>query len=237
MIDVLGEHAEPYESVKLVEQYRRFWKPRNVHTILLAESHVFTSKEDMEYKIKQINGLSGYPTQYAKFVYCLAYGEDSLTQGSNHPAKDGTPQFWKVFHSCANKIKDNASFSPILKSGAQTTERVKNKVKLLKSLRDNGVWLIDTSIMALYNNGKKPSKNVVAKAVKTSWDGYTKNVVKEANPNHVIVIGIGVANSIEKELKNIIGKNYTVIAQPNARLTAEQHLNNYKLYYKICALQ
>ena len=43
---ILGNNAEPLESVHLVEAYRRYLKPDTVRVVLLAESHVFTSNED-----------------------------------------------------------------------------------------------------------------------------------------------------------------------------------------------
>ena len=69
--DILGSGIEPYESVELVESYRCYWKPEKVRIILLAESHVFTSMSDMRIALPAISGLDGYPTSYAKFVYCL----------------------------------------------------------------------------------------------------------------------------------------------------------------------
>ena len=101
------ENIESFSSVELVEEYRKFWKPKDVKVILLAESHVFTSLEEMEIELPNIDTLEGYPKQYSKFVYCLAYGEKSLTKNSLHPKRDGTPQFWKIFHSCINNIKSN----------------------------------------------------------------------------------------------------------------------------------
>lgn len=67
---------EPYESVELVERYRQYWKPDNVRIVLLAESHVLTTNDDRNFTIKKLDRLPGYPAQYAKFVYCLAYGEN-----------------------------------------------------------------------------------------------------------------------------------------------------------------
>ena len=39
---ILGDNAEPLESVQLVEAYRRYWKPEKVRVVLLAKSHEFT---------------------------------------------------------------------------------------------------------------------------------------------------------------------------------------------------
>ena len=232
---LLGADAESYESVALVEEYRRYWRPDKVRIILLAESHVYTTDADREYELRDIYGLPDYPTPYAKFVYCLAYGEDSLTQGQTHPAVDGTPQFWKIFHSCMNDPTAVAAFSPVLKSRTTITQRIENKIRLLKDLKNCGVWLVDTSIMALYDGGKKSKHKLMTHALRTSWLGYTRQVLQDAAPEHVIIIGKGVAKSVEPELQEDMGTRYTVIAQPNAHLSAEQHQENFKTYYRICS--
>lgn len=230
--------AESYETIKLVDEYRQYWRPdssNKVNVILLAESHVFTTDTDRQFKINPIESLPNCPMQYAKFVYCLAYGEDSLIQSNNHPAvRDGSPQFWKILFSCVNKIESNESFSKILKSRTKNDEqRILNKIELLKSLRDRGIWLVDASVMALYDGGKKPSANVIRQAIRESWLCYTQNVIQEANPNHIIVVGRGVAEIVEPYLKTL-EKKYTVIPQPQAHLSAQEHLDNFKLYYDLC---
>jgi len=108
--DLLGEDTEPFESVELVEAYRRFFKPETVRVVLLAESHVYTDDSERQIPILPVPSLSGYPDQYARFVYCLGYGEKSLTKSVNHPKRDGTPQFWKIFFSCCNPISSPDDF-------------------------------------------------------------------------------------------------------------------------------
>jgi len=224
------KNIESFSSVELVERYRKFFKPKDVKVILLAESHLFTTLEEMKIELPDIDTLENYPKQYSKFVYCLAYGEKNLTKNSLHPKRDGTPQFWKIFFSCVNDIKNNGCFRPI-QSSTNFNERIKNKINILNKMKDLGIWLVDTSIVALYDNGKKP-KNM-PEIITKSWEGYTKNIILDAKPNHIIVIGKGVAQTIEKSLiQNNL--NYTVIAQPNAHLSTNEHLNNFKSYYKIC---
>lgn len=231
---ILGEFIEPFESVLLVENIRQYWKPKKVKVILLAESHVFTTDIDRTIQLPLIDGLIDFPAQYAKFVYCPAYGESNLTKSSLHPKRDGTPQFWKIFYSCLSYVKSNEDFFDILKSKTLFEQRIMNKVNLLKALQDKGIWLIDTSICALYHNGIKPDNFKMSKAISASWLNYTKNAIMQANPEHVIVVGRGVANNIEHELKKIMGANFSVIDQPNAHLSAEKHLANFQKYYHIC---
>ncbi len=226
---------EPFESVELVERYRQYWKPKNVRIILLAESHVYTSDQDRRQKMKEIDGAQGAPREYAKLVYCLGYGESSLTDGDFHPLNDGTPQFWKLFYSCINPIESNKDFAPLLKSKTTTLQRIRSKITLLNVLRESGIWLVDASVVALYHGGIKPDMEQLGTAVRASWDIYTKDIVAECNPEHVIVVGRTVGRALSDDLTNTFRGRYTVLAQPNARLTAAQHMNNYQTYYKICA--
>lgn len=230
---ILGENIEPYKSIELVEKYRQYWKPENVRVLLLAESHVFTTDLDRTIKIPNIPGLNDYPEEYAKFVYCVGYGERNLTNNHAHPKRDGTPQFWKIFYSCNNNIYGNSDFQPILAT-TNYEQRMRNKIKLLKNLKKRGVWLVDSSIVALYDDGKKPGHNKISSAIRTSWNSYIGRVVEECNPEHVIVIGKGVANIIENEMRKLIGSKYSVIAQPNAHLSAKEHLDNFREYYRLC---
>ena len=235
---IIGNDYESFESVDLIEQYRQYWRPGKVNIVLLAESHVFTSSEDRNFKLNDNLSLKDYPDCYAKFVYCLAYGEKTLTKSDNHPAKaDGTPQFWKILYSCINKVESNESFFPILKSGTKTaSERINNKIQLLIKLKKRGIWLVDASIIALYNKGVKPNNEVFNEVINTSWNHYTKKLILDANPRHVIVVGKGVAKNIESSLSSLIGReNYTIIPQPQAHLTSEEHLSNFNKYYSICS--
>ena len=228
---ILGNQIEPFESIDLVEKYRQYFKPVRVKVLLLAESHVFTSDEDIKIRIHKISGLKDYPTKYAKFVYCLAYGERSLTKDINHPKRDGTPQFWKILYSCNTTINTKDDFLPVL-GRTPTQERIKNKVNTLLSLKEKGVWLVDTSIAALYKNGNKLRD--MQKAISVSWQSYTKQVVLDADPRHVICIGKGVAREVERDLKKHFKGRYSVVAQPNSFLSSEEHMKNYIHYSRVC---
>ncbi len=232
---ILVDGIEPYESVELVESYRRYWKPDKVRIVLLAESHVFTTKKDRDITVSKISQLPGYPTEYAKFVYCLAYGENQLTNSDKHSKRDGTPQFWKIFYGCNNPVTSLQDFQPVL-SKTPFEQRLQNKIGLLLSLKQKGIWLVDSSIVALYNNGEKPEIKTLLSVIRTSWECYTSRVIEEANPEHIICIGKDVARAIEGDIRRLVGSRYTVIAQPNARLTSEEHMENYKKYGEICGI-
>ncbi|MFZ4858321.1 MAG: hypothetical protein ACOYL3_18175 [Desulfuromonadaceae bacterium] len=228
---ILGEQTEPLASVQLVETYRRFLKPNKVRVILLAESHVYTYDDDRKVSIPPISVLPGYPEQYARFVYCLGYGEKSLTRSTIHPKRDGTPQFWKIFFSCCNPVSSPEDFRPIL-GQTPAKQRLENKINILKRHQAQGVWLVDASIVALYKDSKKIPN--MFNALEESWRSYTRGIVISTRPEHVICIGKGVANVVEADLKKHFLGRYTVISQPNAFLSAEEHMENYKTYSKIC---
>lgn len=232
--NILGDGIEPFASVELVEKYRQYWKPDKVKVILLAESHVFTTDNDRSISLPIINDLPIYPTEYAKFVYCLAYGEKKLTGSQLHPQRDGTPQFWKVFYSCVNTVNDPTDFKPVL-SSTPFQQRIQNKIDVLNQMKNKGIWLIDASIVALFNNGQRPPHSKIQKVIEASWRGYTRDWITGEKPSHVICIGKGVANVVEDEVKGIVGdNNVTVIPQPNARLSTNEHMTNFKRYSELC---
>ena len=228
---ILGESIEPFGSVDLVDRYRKYFKPDNVRTILLAESHVFTSDIERMSEVAELSDLPGCPREYAKFVYCLAYGEEKLVESKEKIKNSGSPQFWKVLFSCCNSIKSIDDFSPVLKK-TQFDKRIENKLKTLKTLREMGVWLVDASVVALYHNGKKSP--MMRDALKASWDLYTKNIVLSSEPENIICIGKGVAKVVERDLNKYFQNRYTVLEQPNAFLSSSKHLENFKVYNEIC---
>jgi hypothetical protein len=230
---ILGNNAEPLESVLLVEEYRRYLKPERVRVVLLAESHVFTSDEDQRIAIPPIDGLPGYPTQYARFIYCLGNGERDLTNDPHHPRRDGTPQFWKVLYACDNRIENLEDFRPV-QQGTSFPRRLQNKIHLLKNLRTKGIWLVDASIVAVYGSGVNVSRRSRTEVLRESWQSYTKEVVTSANPERVICVGKGVARVVENDLQALFPGRYDVIPQPNARLSSIAHMAYFHRYHEIC---
>jgi hypothetical protein len=231
---LVGGNAEPLKSVLLVEEYRRYFRPDRVRIVLLAESHVFTSDENRNVMVPSIDGLPGYPRQYARFVYCLGCGERDLTNDPRHPEGDGTPQFWKVLYACENRVETLEDFTPILRP-TPFPQRLQNKIRLLKNLRAKGIWLVDASIVAVYGRGVNISRRNKAEVIRRSWDSYTKQVVKSSNPERVICVGMGVAEVVESDLRALFPARYEVLPQPNARLSTKKHIANFQQCHEICS--
>jgi hypothetical protein len=76
------------ESVEIaieVEKHREHWKPKQPKLILVAESHVSTTKPEMEFQLDETkirpfikSEATLPPNHFVRFVYCLAYGESEL---------------------------------------------------------------------------------------------------------------------------------------------------------------
>ncbi len=175
---------------------------------------MFTSDVDRQIAIPPIDDLPGYPTKYARFVYCLGYGERDLTNDPHRPRRDGTPQFWKVLYACDNRVMNLEDFGPIL-GATSFPQRLQNKIRLLKSLMAKGIWLVDASIVAVYGSGLIVSSRSRTEVLRESWESYTKQVVTSANPERVICVGKGVAGVVENDLQTLsslpTGRDFTVL--------------------------
>lgn len=233
--NAVGTPAESFEVAQAVEEVRRYWRPRTVRVLLLAESHVFTSEDELAVRINpQTLGLPlSYPSQFVRFVYCLGYGEKEILSRSVIGNR-GTPQFWKTLYACQGDTSDQG-FQKLLRSSRMSfQERIAAKVALLERLRDTGVWLVDASITALYQpRGQRTDRRAVVKTLTTCWDTYIRQVVAEASPKHIIVIGKGVACTLESRLRRV-SATITVLPQPQAHLSAAEHASIHKMYFDIC---
>ncbi|MGE0018783.1 MAG: hypothetical protein AB7S72_03890 [Draconibacterium sp.] len=202
---------ESFEVVSLVNEYREYWKPKQVKTILLAESHVFTT--EMETEIIHSVSLPDYPSKYVRFVYNLSYGQmNTLLQSVNN--NGGTPQYWKLFNEISGK-----DFRVI--NNRNIDDKLNQKIKLLEFLKENGVWLLDCSIVGLYNNGEKPSYKTMQKILKTSFSNFCVPVISKEMPDNILVIGKSVFDLIADELVHL-NANVDWIHQPNAKISGEK---------------
>jgi hypothetical protein len=235
-----GVQIEPFEVISTVEHYRHYWKPETVKTILLAESYVYTSPQDFSCEFNPAlftqGGMADYARSFVRFVYCLGYGEDEMLR-EKVSQNSGTPQFWKIFYSCVHPTQSNEDFSPILKNATGFIQRMRNKIALLREMKEKGVWLLDASILALYGRDARLSGSREEQIITTCWNGYIHDLILANHPHRIICIGKGVANILTTSLSRLhteTGVRSFVIPQPQAHLSAEEHLKNFQNYYRIC---
>ncbi len=209
-----------------VEEYRQFWKPKEVKVVLLAESHVYTPFEEYQSKLnssllKKLDLNESYPNDFVRFVYCLGYGENSLLS-RRLVSNKGTYQFWKIFCNCVGE--DEARVQKVTNSFFQN--RLGSKIDVLRKMQQRGVWLLDASIVGLYRSAIKEDLRLMSDILRTSWKSYVEKVLLDSAPKHVVVIG----SAVEKAIKqNLGGFDYTFIKAPQAH---ERH--DYGLYGRIC---
>src|SRR5205085_252840 len=96
-----------------------------------------------------------------------------------------------------------------------------------------GVWLVDASLAALYTPLRpKPAPMLIDAALRTSWDAYVGQVVRNAKPSCIVCIGKGVARSLGERLSGL-GVPVKVVPQPNARLASVEHFKVFQQYHDI----
>lgn len=224
---------EPFSIVKSVNEHRIYWKPKNVRILLLAESHVYTSIEEHDDPISYPNlqELDECPTSYVNLVYCLAYGEEDELQKRSR--KRGTPDFWKIFVSCVHK-NFYTEFSKILKiSTPNCTQRIQNKIDVLEKLKQNGIWLLDASPVALYKDKIKPKPKIMKEIIEISWKQYTSKVIQESKPQKIMIVGKTVFDILGEELRKF-DVNLDYQNQPQGIRTRNGLRESFEKYHKFC---
>ena len=223
---------EPFDVVRSVDNHRNFWKPKKVKVMLLAESHVFTSKTEHEHTMRYdgFSELNGCPPNYEKLFYCLGYCEQNLVRLYGN---SGTPQFLKIFASCINQDLYAESEKILLSKTPNFYQRLNNKISLLEKLKDKGIWLVDASVVALYNDSIKPSPKITKEIIEISWKQYVSKVIQEVKPEKIIVIGKGVSKILKDKL-NQINIPFHVQSQPQGIRSKKDLDETFQKYYEIC---
>jgi hypothetical protein len=235
LVKLIGSSAEPIEVLQCAEEHRAYWRPERVRVVLLAESHVYTKASELERRVILPSFMrTDVPQRFVRLVYCLGYGENSLLDQPIFDTKNsGTPQFWKIFYSCLNYVHANEDFAPIQVSQTPLPLRIWNKLTLLQRLKEAGVWLLDASLAALYTpQNPKPPPMLIEAALRTSWDAYVGQIVRNASPSSIVCIGRGVARSLADRFDRL-GIPIVKVPQPNARLSSEEHLGVFQQYYAV----
>lgn len=233
--EVRGGDIEPYASVAAVEAHRHYWRPPKVKVVLLAESRVYTKEEELQkFVFPWKHEFLDPPDTYVRFVYCLAYGEQKLSP-VNVTRNTRTPQFWKIFYACLNRVSSQDDYAPILVSKTPLKERLLNKINLLFELQERGIWLVDASIAGLHKpGGKKPSNRVLTEALQVSWDEYVGDLIRDCAPKRVICIGEDLEKILEDRLHDTIGNRFIVLPQPQARMSKHEQIDVARVYWEVC---
>ena len=232
----LGAASESFEIVRTVHDYRLYFKPEKVKIVLLAESHVYTSHDDFQSELSSdYLNLPGYPKKYVRFVYCLGYGENELLN-KPIPENPGTPEFWKIFYSCCNETNSTGDCDPVLSSKTTALhQRIQNKLKLLNTLKEQGIWLLDASVVGLYiPGGSKPTQNIREVCIRSCWDLLIRDILIQEDPERLICIGKGVYGTLQYQLKKLFKDRITVNPLPSAFLKRAEHTRVLKSYYDLC---
>ena len=220
------------EVIKQVEEYRQFWKPKRTNVVLLAESHVYTDEQDYKIECKSsilYRIIPNYPVNFVKFVYCLGYGENELLN-RRPKSNPGTWQFWKMFSYCVGEDETKVLK---MRTGENLEKRLKNKVNVLRRMKQRGIWLLDASIIGLYRSGIKEYPDECKRIIRVSWRNYIGDMIEEAQPKHIIVIGKSVEKILHFELQKL-KVPHTAIDAPQAHLESQKQRENYEKYQTIC---
>ena len=232
---LLASAAEPYSVVECVEQHRLHWRPPRVHTILLAESHVYTHAHESVVMLGiEHLALANSPTNFVRLVYCLGYGEPKFV-GQRLDGNTGTWQYWKLFASCAH-VPTADAFAPVLKRYSPSFQvRLQAKIDLLDRLRQLGVWLLDASILALYSPGAtRLHADAYERILRCCWEHHIGPTIDGANPHSLIVIGRGVHAALRSELQALSGIELHAVHQPQARISAPDIGAMHALIHQVC---
>ena len=197
-------HCIP-ESVEIaieVERHRWHWKPEQPKLILLAESHVFTTAQDLNFSTDEAKvrsflrpNASLPPDSFVRLVYCLAYGESELLSRQRpHISNPGTLSYWDIFGRVAFR-----SPQPRREDGAEFKDRMRWKVDTLRALYKMGIWLLDASVHAIYLRNKVRLPLAIQQELhKQWWEGYGRFLMRDCESSKVWVIGKMVHNCMAR---------------------------------------
>lgn len=205
---------EALEIALLVEEHRWFWKPETVKFIFVGESHVYTDENEIRVKIDPTrlpkNTPKSIPLNFVRLVYCLGNGSPSILTApekiKNNPRRSPYTNLFAGFLGFGRKPK--------------RMQLLDWKIKVLKAVRENGIWLLDASVHACYlGNGKRLPQRLVERIIPVSWKKYVKPIIDDLSidESHIRIIG--------KTLHSILARaswGIDWIYQPNARFRSSE---------------
>lgn len=192
-----GLEAEPPGVALAVEKHRWAWRPDSVRVVLIAESHIYTSKSDFALTVLKDRlppEAQHAPSEFVRIIYCLGYGEPQLLSGKTERRNAGTRQFWNLFGRLAATGQQ-----PHTSKGASLDRRLQWKVDTLSKLQQKGVWVLDASSHAMYAPGGKRVSNRLKFALhQLWWENYGCDLLSQFPQARVWIIGKTVADDLKK---------------------------------------
>jgi hypothetical protein len=178
---------EPFRACLAAELHRQYWKPAQPRLILLAESHVYTDENDLEFTVNHPSLAHSVPSQFVRLIYCLGYG-GQLHEGTPAFRNTGTPQYWELFGFCAG-------------TAGHSQQDFQWKLDTLQRLRSRGIWLLDASIHACMNprfpqgdHRRRMSGRLYKDVLAASWEYVRTNVL---SCDEVWCIGKNLRNDLD----------------------------------------
>lgn len=135
------------------------------------------------------------PQDFVRLVYCLGYGQSSLLSRVTVQKNPGTWQFWNIFGRLAGTGKQPPA-------GKKTPEALQQllswKVNTLLTLQAKGIWLLDSSLHAIYSpKGVRLLPTIASELHKEWWTSYGRWVVESYPEAHVWAIGKGIFGTLK----------------------------------------
>jgi hypothetical protein len=190
----LGIRSECSNYLQQVSLWRNAWRPKRVRILLVAESHVAEMPGDNLVQVqlpKSIDQVEALPKGFCRLVYCLGYGEKEICE-PRITKNNGTWQFWDMFAAIASR---SVSAKSPRRRSSNLKDRLFWKINVLTLLREQGIWLEDASIIALYSPGGDRPKSI-KKTIRDSFEKFVWPGVVKDKPDHVWVIGKGVGEAL-----------------------------------------
>lgn len=192
--------AESPEVALEVELLRLAWKPQNVRVIILAESHVWTTEAETRSRVRQPDGVE---TGFARFVYCLGYGEPLLVLPEVLP-NDGTWQYWRLFHDTVRAPDD--AYRALQKGGQPHLKaRAVAKLALLREMKCAGIWLVDACVTALYQPGgtRTASGRAYREILEACWKAHVCELTTQCSPSAILIVGKDMNSAIGHAVRQV----------------------------------
>lgn len=191
--------TESLEYLDCISAWRNFWRPSRVRFALIAESHVAEAPGDSNARVVLPPELAApeMPSGFCRLVYCLGYGEPELCT-PHVTGNPGTWQYWDLFGSIASVV--DGSIPPEMPRRRQSglIERLRWKVKVLRALRDAGIWLADASVVGIYAPGgvRRLSGVAYRRSLRRDFNDHVWPSISSDRPTHLWIIGRSVGRAL-----------------------------------------